>query len=258
MSSPFPGMDPYLEHPAHWCDFHATFIACWRDALRATLPGHYSARIGERVYLVETSPETRKLIGPDVAVERQPGPPSRHQPTPTATTAVQPVTVPLLIYEEVRETWIEILHRPDRNLVAVLELLSPANKTEPGRGEYLAKRNAILRGKAHLVELDLLLGGQRLPMREKLPSGDYHAFVSRAEKRPDCDVYSWTIAQTLPPLPVPLMPPDPDVSIDLEAVFAVTYERGDYAHEVDYTLPPPVPVSDETLRWISDRLQPPQ
>ena len=26
MQSPFPGMDPYLESPAFWSDFHSTFI----------------------------------------------------------------------------------------------------------------------------------------------------------------------------------------------------------------------------------------
>src|SRR6266540_219691 len=72
-----------------------------------------------------------------------------------------------------KEAYIEILHRPDRSLVAVLELLSPANKEQPGRTEYLAKRRAILVQPVHLVELDLLLGGRRLPMQQPLPDGDY-------------------------------------------------------------------------------------
>ena len=33
MRSPFPGMDPYLEDPAFWRDFHLTFIGCWREAI---------------------------------------------------------------------------------------------------------------------------------------------------------------------------------------------------------------------------------
>jgi hypothetical protein len=66
------------------------------------------------------------------------------------------------ILEGPRETYIEILHQPDRTLVAVLELLLPANKEQPGRTEYLAKRRALLHQKVHLVELDLLVGGRRL------------------------------------------------------------------------------------------------
>jgi hypothetical protein len=36
MPSPFPGMDPYLEDPGGWCDFHGEFVY----ALRAVPTGH--------------------------------------------------------------------------------------------------------------------------------------------------------------------------------------------------------------------------
>ncbi len=70
---PFPGMDPYLEDPAYWSDFHRTFINYWREAIADQLPDHYEARIGEQVYLVEEPPTTRKLIGPDVGLSQAPG-----------------------------------------------------------------------------------------------------------------------------------------------------------------------------------------
>src|SRR4051812_46869817 len=115
MKSPFPGMDPYLEFSGSWPDFHATFINYWREALQASLPKHYTARIGERVYLVEGPPPAKKLILPDVALERQPGPVTSAAPA-TATAAVRtPVTLPLVVLEEPIETYIEILHRPDRS-----------------------------------------------------------------------------------------------------------------------------------------------
>src|SRR4051812_16384147 len=38
MPSPFPGMDPYLEEPSLWPDFHATMLVAIRAALHATLP----------------------------------------------------------------------------------------------------------------------------------------------------------------------------------------------------------------------------
>lgn len=251
MPSPFPGMDPYLEHPAHWSDFHATFINYWRETLAAALPDPYTAHIGERVYLVETLPETHRLITPDVAVEH-PREPLGNLPEaggPVAT--LEPVTVPLLLPEQARETYIEILHRPERSLVAVLELLSPANKEEPGRSDYLAKRNAILRQSVHLVELDLLLGGQRLPMAGALPTGNYYAFIARADRRPNCEVYAWTLPQPFPKLPIPLRGPDPDVWLDLQDIFALVYERGRYGRDIDYQLPPPVALPDKMLDWIN-------
>src|SRR5205085_8771496 len=127
--------------------------------------------------------------------------------------ALEPVTIPLMILDETREVFIEILHRPDRSLVSVLELLSPSNKIDPGRGDYLAKRNAILRQPVHLVELDLLVGGRRLPMDRPLPAGDYYVLVARGDRRPDCDVYAWTVRQPLPTFRVPLLAPDPDILI---------------------------------------------
>ena len=38
MPSPFPGMDPYLEDPAYWSDFHAAFLTYWRDAIADLQP----------------------------------------------------------------------------------------------------------------------------------------------------------------------------------------------------------------------------
>ena len=267
MASPFPGMDPFLESPAHWPDFHARFINYWCEAVADLLPTNYSARIGERMYLVERpvngtpADETRQRGGPDVAVERRTAAPAAAvaPPAAVATTAavatLEPVTIPLLLLDEERETYIEILHRPDRTLVAVLELLSPANKEQPGRGLYLAKRNALLRQNAHLVELDLLIGGQRLPMGAPLPAAHYYAFVSRVERRPDCQVYHWTLPQVLPTIPIPLRPPDADVAINLQAVFTTTYERGRYRPEVDYQAEAPVRVDEATCTWIAGRVQ---
>ncbi len=252
MPSPFPGMDPYLEDPAFWSDFHASFITYWRDALSDCLPDHYEARIDEKVRLVEVAPPRRKLIEPDVALTQR-APSGTPPPAPAGVATLEPVTVPLAIEEETHERYIEILHRTERTLVAVLELLSPANKEEPGRSDYLAKRNALLRHPVHLVEVDLLIGGRRLPPEDALPPGDYYALVSRADRRPDCSVYAWPLRHPLPAIPIPLLPPDLDVWLDLAAVFATTYERGRYARSLNYAAAPPVTLDDETRRWVMER-----
>ena len=87
------------------------------------------------------------------------------------------------------------------------------------------------------MEFDFLRGGQRLPMGRALPRGDYYALVARAQRRPDCEVYAWTIRDPLPPIPIPLPAPDPDVMLDLGTVFTTAYERGRYARLIDYTAP---------------------
>jgi hypothetical protein len=251
MKSPFPGMDPYLEHPAYWSDFHATFVNYWREAIADALPPQYEATLGERVYLVEHDPEARKLGFPDVGVthgERL-AQSSEASVRPAATATLEPVTIPLIILEGPRETYIEILHQPDRSLVAALELLSPANKEQPGRTEYLAKRRALLFQNVHLVELDLLFGGGRLPLQQPLPPADYYYLVSRGDQRPDCQVYRWTLRQPLPTLPVPLRAPDADLRIDLAAVFATAYERGRFFRRLNYQGPAPAFLSEDDRQW---------
>jgi hypothetical protein len=255
MKSPFPGVDPYLESQGFWPDFHASFVIYWRDLLTDLLPDNYEVRVDERVNLVGLSPELEKRFRPDLAVSKL-RPSTRAAPAPAGLATLEPVTLPLVIEEaEERQTFLTILHRPDRTLVAVLELLSPANKEEPGRSSYLSKRNALLREPVHLVELDLLLGGQRLPLGKEPPSGHFFAYVSRADRRPACDVYAWGIRQPIPAIPIPLLHPDPDVRIDLAAVFQTSYERGRYSRSINYTAPPPASFPDDDRSWIGEQIR---
>lgn len=254
MPGPFPGMDPYLESPAFWPDFHARFMTYWCDALREVLPEQYEARVDERVNLVEVHPERASQIEPDVAISRD----SSTIPSPRATTnvaTIEPAIVPLAIEEGARETYIEIRRRPERVLVAVLELLSPSNKEEPGRSIYLTKRNALLHQDVHLIELDLLLAGRRLPLAGQYPLGDYFALVSRSDRRPDCHVFAWTVRDPLPTIPIPLRPPEPDVAIDLAAVFTQNYDRGGYRRSLAYRAAPEAKLSPQDLAWVLERAQ---
>jgi hypothetical protein len=248
-------MDPFLELPAYWSDFHATFVNYWREAIADSLPPQYEATLGERVYLVEHDPEERKLGYPDVAVTQGDSPFPASQPTSVATATLAPVTIPLKILEGPRETYIEILHQPERSLVAALELLSPANKEQPGRTEYLAKRGALLHQNVHLVELDLLIEGRRLPLQEPLPEADYYYLLCRGDQRWDCQVYSWTLRQALPTLPVPLRHPDPDVQVNLGAVFATAYERGKFFRRIKYQGPMPPFLSEGDRNWSASLVQ---
>ena len=112
--------------------------------------------------------------------------------------------------------------------MTVIEILSPTNKTGSVRIDYIKKRKQWIRQPVNVVEIDLLLGGHRLPVRGFLPTGDYYAFVSRSNRRPNCDVYAWSIRRELPAIPIPLSIPDPDVLLDLRAVFAQTYDGAPY------------------------------
>ena len=251
MPSPFPGMDPYLESPPLWTDFHSRFINAWCETLADSLPGDFEASLGERVYLVEQDPDSRKLIYPDVALVEKEANARRSREAAAGATMLEPVTLPVIIPEGPREAFIEILHRPDSSLVAVLELLSPANKEQPGRTEYMLKRHALLYQNVHLVELDLLMGGRRLATPQPLPKGDYHYLVHRGEERPNCQVYSWHLSQPLPRLPVPLRSPHPDLAFELAAVFTTAYDRGRFLRRVGYGGPCPAPLDEAQRSWVA-------
>jgi hypothetical protein len=166
---------------------------------------------------------------------------------------MEPETLTLPEFLEVREAYIEIATIPGGEVVTTIELLSPTNKAGTGRGEYLAKRRALLRRGINLVEVDLLVGGERLETVETLPRGDYYAFVSRASRRPECDVYAWGLRHPLPTIPVPLKAPDPDVPLDLANVFTLTYDRQRYGPTLPYGSAPGVPLAADDLAWAVER-----
>ncbi|MFO0960233.1 MAG: DUF4058 family protein [Isosphaeraceae bacterium] len=251
MPSPFPGMDPYLEAPGVWPDFHATFLQAWREAISIALPDGYEAWIDERVQLVSPD-EIRQLVA-DVGISRHPGdedrPPIGRQ---GGIAVLEPVSIPVVMLDQPRESFIRIVRRPDRELVTVVELLSPANRAGADHSAYLVRRSEIYRQGAHLVELDLLMKGHRLPMGRPLPKGDYYAFVARSERLPDCDVYAWSVRRALPSLPIPLKAPDPDIFIDLAEVFATAYARGPYARSLDDASPAQAQLAPEDADWAAE------
>jgi hypothetical protein len=252
MPSPFPGMDPFLEACGLWNDFHGTFIHSWRDAIMAALPDDYVACTDERLCISELAGERAGSMSPDITVSQTKT--ARSGPARVSGGAVlEPEVIPVVLEEETRETFIEIHRVADERLVTVIELLSPSNKDSRDRSQYLAKRNIILRQEVHLVKLDLLLGGQRLPMQRPLPPAHYYAIVSRWDRRPDCEVYHWTLDRPLPAIPIPLAAPDPDLTIDLAQVFTTTFERGRYDRSIKYGEPLSLPVAREELAWIQDR-----
>jgi hypothetical protein len=123
----------------------------------------------------------------------------------------------------------------------VIELLSPSNKSGAGRGQYLEKRESLLQRRVNLVELDLIRGATRMRLAKPFPKGDYYALVSRGNHWPDCNVYSWTVRDALPGMPVPLKAPDQDVYVPLAEAFAEAYRRGRYAQRIRYNEAPPAP-----------------
>ena len=257
MSCPFPGMDPFIEGQA-WETFHHSLIVALLEAITARVRPRYLVRVEERVYIEHTPGERSSHIRPDVAVLERGG--GVAPPTETAATgagvAVAPVICTLPMPERLREIYLTLRARATQRIVTVIEVLSPANKRagSDGRRGYLGKREAVLQSDTHLVELDLLRGGQRLPTLEPLKPADYYAFVSRGDHRPYVEVYPWSFPQPLPPVPVPLAGPDPDVVLPLHSLFHAVYDRAGYDYSLEYQRPLDPLLSDADAAWVQQRL----
>jgi hypothetical protein len=154
--------------------------------------------------------------------------------------------------DEVPERWIEIKRLPELSLVTVIEILSPTNKAGMGRTEYLHKRRELLDQPVHVVEIDLLVRGLRLPMGAPLPPGDYFALVSRSERRHNSDVYGWSVRRNLPTIPIPLAQPDPDITADLALVVGRAYDQGRYGRLVNYSAAVDLPLAPDDRAWAED------
>ena len=271
MKSPFPGMDPYIEACGLWEDFHSKLIGEIEIALSRTLPEQYSARIGERAYItlasgIEFQTEQYSMQG-DVTIV---SPSARSGGISPASTAVlespevstesDPVEMVAIALTEFRETFIEIRsHNPDRQLVTTIEVLSPSNKRRGSEGweQYQRKRNAHLMRAANLVEIDLLRGGQRMPMETPWPDSPYTLLVCRRRKVPNCLAWRASFGVTLPTIPIPLAHPDADVMLSLQPMIEAIYNRSRYSADIDYSMaciPPFVPADED---WFKKRLAQP-
>lgn len=252
MPSPFPGMDPFLEDQ-EWTDFHASFITAIRDALNPRMAPSYLARVERRVYLEHhlQDPEDRRAMIPDVSILQDPSAAALSE-QPDAAEDVAAVECLLPMPEEQRESYLEIRLQETREIVTVIEVLSPNNKRpgSDGRREYLSKRQAVLESRSHLVEIDLLLGGRRPPIIGQWPPGDYAALVSRSPRRPKADIYAWSLRRALPSIPVPLKGTDPEIPLDLQEVFSALYDRARYDLSLDYRRPLSAPLSEEQAAWV--------
>ncbi|HVS40013.1 MAG TPA: DUF4058 family protein [Gemmataceae bacterium] len=220
MPSPFPGMDPYLEDAALWPAFHHQLVMCLYQILLPGLADRYRARIGQRRYRVEPSPEAPQ--------------------------------------EERQEDFLEIRQRSDGKLLTLVDVVSPANKTTAsGRAAFLDQRREAKNAGASIVEIDLVLQGQPTLeySRDGLPDWDYAVTTTRSTQAERYEIYTATLQKRLPRFRLALASDDRDLVCDLHTAFTRCYDQGGFASQIDYTRDPSTPLSEEDRRWLQEVLK---
>lgn len=245
MPSPFPGMNPYFEQDDAWHKFHEQFCIHCMETLVAQIGDAYVVNVDEHIYIHEIPGDDRRLLGrADVSMAQR--------GTSRTGGAVGQLEAPaygdLPIAADIeRESYIEIRDRRSRELITVIELLSPANKRPgPDREQYLAKRNQIAASSVNFVEIDLLRGGPRLPIGG-LPPCDYYALVSPPSQRPRVGLWPIQLRDPLPPIPIPLSA-GASAELNLQQLLHNVYDRGGYANYL-YDGEPQPALSAEHGEW---------
>lgn len=259
MPSPFPGMDPWLERRGIWEQVHTGLIVSMQRFLTPLLRPRYHVGIEERTYLAILPPEEQSTGIPDVLISAR-----RNESSgaaldfPRSSTArIAPMVAELPMPEEVRERYLEIRTVPDRQVVTVIEILSPSNKLPgDGRAQYESKRLKVLGSGTNLVEIDLVRAGQPLPMKAPA-AGDYRIVVSRSARRPSADVYLFSVRDPIPTVPVPLGPGEPEPELPLNQLLHEVYDLGGYDLAIDYRNPPQPALSDSDAAWAASLLPSP-
>lgn len=271
--SPFPGMNPYLEAPDIWPDFHDALAAVIRAELNIALPAPYYARLQKRPELgIVLSGGVSHRIIPDVTVLRHP---HRQNPGGEGSVAVLDASrteattgVEVRIHTDpFQHRFVEIRDAErGHKLITLIEIVSPTNKRPgPDRRTYEAKQEEVLSSDANLIELDLLRSGRRLlpyPDLEAIVESlapDYLVLLNRSALREgnwmDYTLYPVQVRESLPCIPIPLAGEDPDVLLDLQVAANRVYREGPYARALDYTADPDPPLTEADTRWVDERLR---
>ncbi|MEA5507997.1 DUF4058 family protein [Halotia wernerae UHCC 0503] len=251
MGNPFPGMNPYLEQPELWHQVHNRLIVAIADDLTPQIAPKYRVSIEERVY---KSIDDILLVGiADVAV-------ANRNITDTGTTLTaakltEPSKVKVPIPEQVTERFLEVRATQNKEVVAVIEILSPKNKrSKEGRAAYENKRQKILASATNLVEIDLLRQGESMPIFGAT-AADYSILVSRSYNRPDADLYTFDLKNPIPVFPVPLCEGEPEPMVDLQRLLNQVYERARFDLAIDYAQPLKILRSPQEEAWMREILQ---
>ncbi|AFZ24916.1 hypothetical protein Cylst_2719 [Cylindrospermum stagnale PCC 7417] len=232
MPSPFPGMNPYLEHPELFPGLHHLLIIEIARFLSPQLRPKYRVAVEVRMY--ETIDENSFVTVP----------------------APEPVKVKVPMPVAIKEGYLEVREVGTEELVTTIEILSPTNKRQgKERRIYEKKREQVLASFTNLVEIDLLRKGDFMPMTGKNIQSHYRILICRGNRHPIADLYAFNLPDVIPAFPLPLRSGDSEPVIDLQALLNQVYDIYDYDLVVDYSQEAVPALSEADAVWADALLR---
>jgi hypothetical protein len=215
MIIPFPGMDPYLEHPVLWESVHARLIAITANQLQPNLDPRYIASIEERLLEDLDIHETRVEI--------------------------------LDAYNAMKLVALIEVVNPTNKAAGPGRASYVAKQRETLARDCHLIEIDLLRGGRHVVSL------QEWRVKPLKPF-DSLCCVSRWPLRNRYELYPRRLRERLPHVSIPLSDDDPDVMLDLQAALEQVYVEGRYARRIRYDDPCDPALAAEDQAWATDRI----
>lgn len=231
-------MDPYLEDPALWPDFHDALAGEIRALLNRNLPAPYYAQLGVREEIDIVGDGAVRRIDPDVAVRRSSDAGRTAQAVLDSPRADIDESIEVAVEDEHSEVnFVEIRDsRRNHEVVTLIEILSPSNKRPGWDGQqYRQKRNEVFGSTTSIVAIDVVRDGDRSwlgtevvqRLRAFEPPPEYVVLVQRSWKRSPrlmFDLFPVPLAERLPVIGVPLREGEPDAALDLQFAVQEAYD----------------------------------
>jgi hypothetical protein len=166
--------------------------------------------------------------------------------------------------EEQNEVFLNVIdnRQGEMEVVAVIEILSPTNKTERNEGYtlYRRKQQQICESGIHLLEIDLLRSGAytvRVPEEVVRGQGKWDYLITLYDATMPSSWIFWRvdIKSHLPALHLPLTHDVPPVRVDLQAVLNRYFDDNRVTVAMDYTADPIPPLSPDDMAWADALLR---
>ena len=254
MKNPFPGMNPYLEGD-DWHDLHNMLAAKISEVIIPKLVPKYKAVIEKYVVKKDITTTDLNIFYPDVAVVHNEvlEPAAAYENAPQLTKSNLTIPTPLPV--EIKIPYIEIRDVKNRKLITIIEILSPANKSGIGFQQYKEKQQQLFQADVHLLEIDLLRGGQRTFPHPDAVNADYLIALTRNGQQ-KTELWTIDLTEKLPNIPIPLLPEDNDLILNLQNLVDTLFEQRCYGEYLDYSQMPPLPkLSKDKRKWLESVIQ---